>query len=81
MEIFDMQEMILDQILEIHENILKEVLRQILKREPVIEDAKRLTRYEYEGVFDYYDLAFDNVKIGRVITSGNKNYKITFEPA
>ena len=71
------QDQINQAMVDCHEKVLKDVLRQLLKREPVLEDAKRLTRYTYQGVFEYYDLAFDGVKVGRVTYGGAS---VVFEP-
>lgn len=57
---------IINKIQELEVNILKEVLRQILKREPTLEDAKDLTRFKRDGEFDKYYLAYKNMKLGTV---------------
>lgn len=63
------------------EQVLKTVVKQILKREPVIEDAKRLTKMFYEGEPLNYDLAFDGVKVGKVVFDiTGINWGITFHP-
>lgn len=77
------QEDIVTQMIQKHEDLLKEILRQILKREPVLEDAKDLCRITMDGVIDKYDLAYKGHKIGVVtIDSDYKNGKVgyTFYP-
>lgn len=56
---------------EAEENVIKEVLRQILKREPTLEDAKDLQRFQQEGEFDKYYLAYKNLKLGTVYRNTN----------
>lgn len=56
---------------EAEENVIKEVLRQILKREPTLEDAKELHRFQMEGEFDKYYLAYKNLKLGTVYRNTN----------
>ena len=53
------------------ENVIKEVLRQILKREPTLEDAKDLLKFQQEGEFDKYYLAYKNLKLGTVYCNTN----------
>lgn len=55
------------------EDCLKTVLKQLLDREPVPEDAKRLTLvYTHErymrGPIDWSEVLFDGVHIGRLET-------------
>lgn len=59
-------------MMEVEENVLKDVLRNLLKREPTLEDAKDLHRYQQEGEFDKYFLAYKNLKLGTVY----RNYNI-----
>jgi hypothetical protein len=51
-----------------HEELLKSILKQCLKREVVTEDAKRLTMVFQTDRSNHldYDLAFDGVIIGHV---------------
>jgi Na+-translocating ferredoxin:NAD+ oxidoreductase RnfG subunit len=56
---------------EAEENVIKEVLRQILKREPTLEDAKDLHKFQKEGEFDKYYLAYKNLKLGTVYRNMN----------
>ena len=56
---------------EAEENVIKEVLRQILKREPTLEDAKDLHKFQQEGEFDKYYLAYKNLKLGTVYRNTN----------
>lgn len=72
----DFNKIVMDQ----YEKVLKEVLKQILKRDPVIEDAKRLTICNNPN-WDYDIILFDNVQIGKI----TKDYTmgtitITFKP-
>lgn len=60
-----------DMIAKAEENVIKEVLRQILKREPTLEDAKDLHRFQKEGEFDKYYLAYKNLKLGTVYFNMN----------
>lgn len=68
----DMMAQITKQMMEAEENVLKDVLRNLLKREPTLEDAKDLHRYQQEGEFDKYFLAYKNLKLGTVY----RNYNI-----
>lgn len=68
----DMMAQITKNFAEAEENVIKEVLRQILKREPTLEDAKDLERFQQEGEFDKYYLAYKNLKLGKVY----RNYNI-----
>lgn len=65
------------------EEVIKEVLRQCLHREPVLEDAKRLCIGRDMGVLDRYKLAFDGQYIGDVVYNFPKdlgtNQKISIE--
>jgi hypothetical protein len=56
---------------EAEENVIKEVLQQILKREPTLEDAKDLCKFQQEGEFDKYYLAYKNLKLGTVFRNTN----------
>lgn len=51
---------------EAEEQVLKNVLRQLLRRESTNEDARRVTRVFKCSELDRYDLMFDDVLIGRV---------------
>ena len=62
-----MSEYITQIVKQKEEEILKEVLRQCLGRDPELSDAKRLTRGIMEGIHDRYKLAFDNSYIGDVV--------------
>ena len=53
------------------DNVIKEILRQILKREPTLEDAKDLQRFQEEGEFDKYYLVYKNLKLGTVYRNTN----------
>ena len=49
------------------EECIKNVLRQLLLREPVLEDAKDLTKWQEEGEFNKYYLSYKGKKLGTVI--------------
>ena len=67
----DMMEQITKNFAEAEENVIKEVLRQILKREPTLEDTKYLHKFQQEGEFDKYYLAYKNLKLGTVYRNTN----------
>jgi Na+-translocating ferredoxin:NAD+ oxidoreductase RnfG subunit len=67
----DMMAQITKNFAEAEENVIKEVLRQILKREPTLEDAKGLHKFQQEGEFDKYYLAYKNMKLGTVYRNTN----------
>ena len=67
----DMMVQITKQMLEAEENVIKDVLMQLLKREPTLEDAKDLHRIQKEGEFDKYYLAYKNLKLGTVCINTN----------
>lgn len=67
----DMMVQITKQMMEAEENVIKDVLRQLLKREPTLEDAKDLHRFQKEGEFDKYYLAYKNLKLGTVYRNTN----------
>lgn len=62
---------IIKSYVEAEDNVIKEVLRQILKREPTLEDAKDLCKFQQEGEFDKYVLAYKNRKLGTVYINSN----------
>lgn len=67
---------------EKHENLLKELLKQVLKREVVPEDAKDLTMVKGPTDIMDYDLVFRGIKLGRMefkLTS--QECTITFTPS
>ena len=67
----DMMVQITKQMLEAEENVIKDVLMQLLKREPTLEDVKDLHRIQKEGEFDKYYLAYKNLKLGTVYRNTN----------
>lgn len=67
----DMMTEITKQMAEAEENCIKEVLRQLLQREPTLEDAKDLHKFQREGEFDKYYLAYKNLKLGTVYRNFN----------
>lgn len=48
------------------EEILKKILREILQREPTIEDAKDCTLFFSEGNLSDFDIAYKGVKMGSI---------------
>ena len=67
----DMMEQITENFANAEENVIKEVLRQLLKREPTLEDVKDLQKFHQEGEFDKYYLAYKNLKLGTVYLNTN----------
>ena len=67
----DMMAQITKQMMEAEENVIKDVLRQLLKREPTLEDTKDLHRYQQECEIDKYYLAYKNLKLGTVYLKTN----------
>ena len=67
----DMMAQITKNFAELEENVIKEVLRQILKREPIPKDAKDLHKFQNLGEFDKYYLAYKNLKLGTVYRNTN----------
>lgn len=68
---------------EAEENVIKEVLRQILEREPTLEDAKDLCKFQQVGDFDKYYLAYKNLKLGtvyRYVDIGGGEMGVKFVP-
>lgn len=83
MNISDIMLSVNKQFLEAEEKVVKEVLRNLLKREPTIEDAKDLTKFYMDGQFDKYHLAYKNLKLGNVhfnMALDGKNFGIEFIP-
>lgn len=72
------------EINRMQEHILREVLKQILGREPELEDAKLLTIVRYPGDLMDYTLAYNGTEIGRVVFENNfgdrVTWAITFKP-
>lgn len=67
----DMMAQITKNFAEAEEKVIKDVLRQLLKREPTLEDAKDLHRFQQEGEFDKYYLAYKGLKLGTVYRNTN----------
>ena len=67
----DMMAQINKNFADAEENVIKEILRQILKREPTLDDAKDLQQFQQEGEFDKYYLAYKNLKLGTVYRNTN----------
>ena len=62
------------------EKLVKQVLRMVLKREPKIKDAKRLTKLIYQHR-EGYVIAFDGVEIGDVkMNTSYNNFGFEFTP-
>jgi hypothetical protein len=79
----DMMAQITKNFAEAEENVIKDVLRRILKREPTLEDAKHLHTFWQEGEFDKYYLSYKNLKLGTVYRNTNiegGKMKIEFVP-
>lgn len=51
---------------EAEENVLRDVMRQLLKREPVVDDWKALTRIFRQGQHEEYALEYKGVHLGMV---------------
>jgi len=63
----------------LHENIIKKLLREILKREPIPEDAKELSFISMELLDDKKDVAYQMAKIGTIeYNFGNKDGRMGF---
>jgi hypothetical protein len=77
----EMMNHLINEFRKMEEDLLKKVVFQITKKEATVEDAKRLTKFYYEGEPLNYDLAWDGVKIGCVVF-GNEQFKwsVTFHP-
>lgn len=54
----------------LEENLIKEILRQSLGREPVLEDVKNLHKHQQESKSKKYYLTYKNLKLGTIY----KNY-------
>ena len=59
-----MIDLLSSQISEAHENVIKDVLRQIHKREPTEEDAKDISIFQKEGENEKVYVAWRNLKVG-----------------
>lgn len=62
---------IIKQRMQAEESVIKEVLRQLLKREPTLEDAKNLHIYQKQGEFNKYRLDYKNLKLGTIYRNTN----------
>lgn len=63
------------------EEILMGICRKILKREPEITDAKRLTKIYRDGEPLNYSLAFDGVVVGNfTFIQIGCEFTVTFQP-
>jgi hypothetical protein len=65
------QNTIVNAIIEKKEEILKSVLKQLLHRDPVIEDAKRCTLFKTPQNIDIEIITFDGIRVGSIITKYN----------
>lgn len=72
-------ETILEKFRTCESELIKQVLTQLLKREPTLSDAKDLTRYYPEDVVDRYMIAYKGLKLG-VVKISFIDYCVTFEP-
>lgn len=87
-ELQKMQSEVAKQMIRIEEDCINGVLRQVLKREPTIEDYKECTQSYKEGEDDGYYIAYKGVNLGRITRafssfgySGDApKYKVTFTP-
>lgn len=59
-------EMFIKKAVQCHEDCIKAVLRQLLKREPTIEDAAKTHRLFKDGEINKYTLAYEGVELGVV---------------
>lgn len=65
----------------LQEEVLRGVLKQILGREPEIQDAKLLTIIRYPSDMLDYTLAYGGSEIGRVVFENEMTkWTITFKP-
>lgn len=53
----------------LHENLVKHILRKILNREPIPEDAKELSFIFMQDIEDKKDLAYKGEKIGTIVNN------------
>ncbi len=69
------------------EKVLKELLRQILKREPVPEDARLLTigtspQFYTESGDTYQLVSYNSIQVGRMVMKFTTfEVTVTFEPS
>jgi hypothetical protein len=67
------------------EELIKTVLKEVLRKDPTEEDAKHVSRVFRSGVHDKYSLVFHNVTLGIVEMNFSPNivnrYIIRFTPA
>lgn len=84
---YDMQSQAIRKMANAEEEVIKKVLRQILKREPIIEDAKKCTCLFRRDNINQYDFIYDGVCLGNIkrnfgkITDNIPNFNIEFTPA
>ena len=61
-----------------------EVLTNLLKRDPTIEDFKKVVMASPVGIIDWYYLSFDNMKLGKVTRDygidGSGKMSVVFTP-
>lgn len=70
-----------DSIHEMEEKVVTSVMTEVLGRAPEKEDWKKVTRAFYDGVWDWYDLIYEDFKLGKVITTiFIDKVNITFKP-
>ena len=60
------QEFIMKNCIQVEEDVIKEILRKILNREPTIDDVKDCTMLSISGVFDEYTFSYRGVTLGLV---------------
>ena len=66
------------------EHVIKTVLKELLKKDPTIEDFKNVSILRFEGVFEYYFLAYNNLKLGKIYRdfnlTGDNKMTVRFVP-
>jgi len=73
-------------LIETEEHLLKDILKQILKREATNEDAKEIQRIKRRADDNWYILSFRGITLGKVtfdypdFTNGSGKFGVTFEP-
>lgn len=80
---FDLGKYVIEMTHELEEEIIKGILKQILGREPIPEDAKQLTAYRCEDDNDLldYHLCYNSIHIGKVVFDlKGHSISVTFKP-
>lgn len=84
-DLMSFQDSLMLQMAAKQDDFYKEVLRQVLKREPTIEDAKDITLAIHPDYPNQELIAYKNIPIGRIIKGWDvgvitNSFKWTFEP-